>query len=315
MTLGGGSGSRNPQIYFYANQDGNYNAIDTTYAWSGAATLLSDATVNVGTKTTVNYTGAISGAGFALARDTYSAGTFNFTPSSNNTTSQVGIQVNPVKTTPLDGDTADYTSVAENETASLNGTRRGVSVFAGGVLKGSGTLTDRLTVNADGTVAPGNSPGCLTVDTIGLYGIYQFELGGATPCTGYDQIVVKNATNAVSAVNLDSASTTLTTSRYNDYTPKQGDVFTIIDQAGTALVTGTFKDLPEGATFEQNGIVFKISYVGGDGNDVTLTVQNVPTAPNTGAMVLWTNPMLIAGVAVFGALILAGLARMTAKRR
>lgn len=63
------------------------------------------------------------------------------------------------------------------------------------------------------------------------------------------------------------------------------------------------------------GGVFKISYVGGDGNDVTLTVQSVPTVPNTGGMLLKTNPALIATVSIVGAVILAGAARFASKRR
>ncbi len=49
-------------------------------------------------------------------------------------------------------------------------------------------------------------------------------------------------------------------------------VFNIIRNNSGAAVVGTFLNLPEGATFVANGIGFRISYVGGDGNDVTLTV-------------------------------------------
>jgi hypothetical protein len=46
----------------------------------------------------------------------------------------------------------------------------------------------------------------------------------------------------------------------------------VID-AGTATpVSGAFTGLPEGATFTVQGYVLKISYVGGTGNDVVLTV-------------------------------------------
>lgn len=190
-----------------------------------------------------------------------------------------------------------------------------MTVYKGGTLKGKGTITGLLYVNSGGAVAPGNSPGCLTSDTLSLSGEYQFELGGADPCTGYDQLIVKNASNSSMAVDFGAGTATLTTSRYNNYTPKQGQVFVIIDQAGTAAVNGTFKDLPEGATFTQNGVVFKISYVGGDGNDVTLTVQNQPTAPDTGVEILRANPALIAGATLMGVIVMLGLARFSAKRR
>jgi hypothetical protein len=50
-----------------------------------------------------------------------------------------------------------------------------------------------------------------------------------------------------------------------------GDRFVIIDNAGSDAVSGTFKDLPEGATFSEDGHILRISYRGGDGNDVVLT--------------------------------------------
>lgn len=193
-----------------------------------------------------------------------------------------------------DNKPSDFVSVGNKQTAIINGTRGGVSVGYGGVLKGTGTVGS-LSVKVGGVVAPGLSPGCLTSDTLSLYGEYQFELGGAEACTGYDQLKVLNEADSSNAVNFGEGSI-LTTSRYDDYTPKQGQVFVIIAQDGDKAVQGTFKDLPEGATFEQNGVVFKISYVGGDGNDVTLTVQNVPSTPDTGFTLVSEHPVLSTAV-------------------
>ena len=47
---------------------------------------------------------------------------------------------------------------------------------------------------------------------------------------------------------------------------------TIINNTGAALISGTFTGLSEGSTFVNNGKVFGISYVGGTGNDVVLTI-------------------------------------------
>jgi hypothetical protein len=62
------------------------------------------------------------------------------------------------------------------------------------------------------------------------------------------------------------------------------DAFTIIDNDGSDAVTagfyganGAFAGLPEGATITFNGVPLRISYMGGTGNDVTLTAP--PTAP------------------------------------
>ena len=40
----------------------------------------------------------------------------------------------------------------------------------------------------------------------------------------------------------------------------------------TAPVSGTFAGLPEGSTVSSGGTTWQISYAGGDGNDVTLTL-------------------------------------------
>ena len=53
-----------------------------------------------------------------------------------------------------------------------------------------------------------------------------------------------------------------------------GDVqrITLIDNSGSAPVAGTFDGLPEGATLAAAGTTYQISYLGGDGNDVVLTI-------------------------------------------
>jgi hypothetical protein len=45
----------------------------------------------------------------------------------------------------------------------------------------------------------------------------------------------------------------------------------IINNAGSQAVAGIYAGLPEGSTITVGGHQYKISYVGGTGNDVTLT--------------------------------------------
>ncbi|MEQ1859258.1 MAG: hypothetical protein ABMA13_04930, partial [Chthoniobacteraceae bacterium] len=56
-----------------------------------------------------------------------------------------------------------------------------------------------------------------------------------------------------------------------------GSTFTIIDNAGPAAVSGTFAGLPQDAEFYEDAQWWRISYVGGNGNDVMLT-RITPTA-------------------------------------
>jgi hypothetical protein len=53
--------------------------------------------------------------------------------------------------------------------------------------------------------------------------------------------------------------------------PATGQEEVIIANDGSDPVTGIFDDLPEGALISANGLTMRISYRGGDGNDVTLT--------------------------------------------
>jgi autotransporter-associated beta strand protein len=66
------------------------------------------------------------------------------------------------------------------------------------------------------------------------------------------------------------------------FAAEPGDEFTIIDNRFSGAVVDTFTNLPEGAEFTDDGGRFRISYVGGDGNDVVLAV--VPE-PSTAAVV------------------------------
>jgi len=53
--------------------------------------------------------------------------------------------------------------------------------------------------------------------------------------------------------------------------PSVGQAFTIIDNDGSDAVNGTFANLPEGSRINAAGYAFRVSYHGGDGNDVVLT--------------------------------------------
>ncbi|MGW2963128.1 autotransporter [Streptomyces sp. NPDC001220] len=56
---------------------------------------------------------------------------------------------------------------------------------------------------------------------------------------------------------------------------------TVIDHTGTAPTTGSFEGLREGAEVELADTVYRISYRGGDGNDVVLDPRPTKAAPKT----------------------------------
>ncbi len=58
-----------------------------------------------------------------------------------------------------------------------------------------------------------------------------------------------------------------------------GQQYTIIDNDGVDAVVGTFAGVPEGSFVNLSGRSYLISYVGGDGNDVVLTIFEPPPPP------------------------------------
>ena len=154
-------------------------------------------------------------------------------------------------------------------------------VVSGGTLKGTGTI--RTLTATGGIIAPGNSAGKITTTSLDLSSgnTLQIEINNvSSPVAGtdYDQIVVSSP----GSVNLGGATLNLSSS----FTGNQGTVFTIVDNQGSNAVSTTFNGLAEGAFIQANGRAYQISYIGGNGNDVTLTVYNLPSVtsfnPTTG---------------------------------
>lgn len=178
-------------------------------------------------------------------------------------------------TSTVDSDYAGPTAVSAGR-LNLNGKTATSStvVESGATLGGIGTVTNGAVVNSGGRLAPGTSAGILNTGTLALASgsTFEMEVNGTTPGTGYDQA------NVTGAVELGGA----TLSVILGFSPAPGDSFTIVANDDSDPVVDTFSGLAEGATFGVNGTEFAISYAGGTGNDVVLTVVSaVPTLPST----------------------------------
>jgi autotransporter-associated beta strand protein len=136
-----------------------------------------------------------------------------------------------------------------------------------GTLGGTGTIGD---ISCVGHLAPGSSPGILTCSNLFLTSnaTFNVEISGRNPGTGYDQLNVRGTNN------LGSAHLSVSVNMTNPVTV--GDELLIINNDGFDAITGTFTSLPEGSAISSGGFTFVLSYVGGTGNDVSLTVTNVP---------------------------------------
>ena len=95
-----------------------------------------------------------------------------------------------------------------------------LTIDSGDSLVGSGTLSANLTNS--GTVSPGNSPGTITIDgdyTQEASGTLAIEIGGTTPDTEHDQLVVTGAA---------TLGGTLDVTLIDEFSPQVGDTFTIM---------------------------------------------------------------------------------------
>ncbi len=152
-----------------------------------------------------------------------------------------------------------------------------VTVASGGTLGGTGSVfasasTNTLTVQNGGTLAPGDSgAGTLTVNgnlALASGSTLAVDIAGTTAGTQYDQVIVNGTANVSGA----------TLSVNHSYTAATLDTYQLIVNDASDAITGTFSSLAEGGTLTAggDGQTLKASYVGGTGNDFTLTVPNQP---------------------------------------
>ena len=283
---------------------------DTTTVLSGDIVLNGDVEYKLPSNMTVKITGKLSGPGKFVAHKDNEGNVL--IESSNNTSGTPNGRygsTHEAKLIKLDDNKPNDILIAKRgETVLLNGRRKEVYVNEGGAIGGNAT-TEHL--YAVGVVSPGNnSPGKITVSEVfGMYDIsvYKAEI---LDKDHYDQIALE----ATLHYGLELNGSRLDLTYLEGGVIKKGDTFTIIDNKTTYPMSGTFKDLPEGAEITVGGVTFKISYVGGDGNDVVLTALNdspvpktpkTPKAPNTGGEKLAVNLIgAIAGVASAAALLI-----------
>ncbi|MCA9346087.1 hypothetical protein KC960_01195 [Candidatus Saccharibacteria bacterium] len=287
--------------------DDNCNTPTTlkTVTLSGNITATSAVDVYMYNRASLKMTGTVAGSSYFSVVDGYGTGDEVLTIGSST-------QQSAEKTTTYTDDQSGFDSNVSGNNVLIvkEGAKAGNVYVNGGTLKGKGIT--KIIYLGSGTVAPGESPGCLTSTGLSYTGgTVDIELGGTTECTGYDQQVVNGS------VALGTA-TTLAVSMYNSFAPKLNDSFTIIKNDASDAVTGTFTGLAEGATFKVDGYTLGITYKGGDGNDVVLTVQAVPataTAPDTGLGSLMTNTVASTVAAISVALMLFGFRKFNAKKQ
>jgi autotransporter-associated beta strand protein len=143
-----------------------------------------------------------------------------------------------------------------------------VNVNNGAALAGVGPV-NAVAINPNGTLFPGGGgAGKLDTGNLSMFdtSALKVDLNGPGVGTEYDQVNVAGSVN----LNADGgAGGTLDV--VVGFTPKAGDAFTLINNDGNDPVAGNFNGLLEGGVFSVGALKFRITYVGGSGNDVVLT--------------------------------------------
>jgi hypothetical protein len=143
------------------------------------------------------------------------------------------------------------------------GTTSSLLIDPGAVLTlatGNYLTSNGYSVDNNGTILWATSPGTLTVG-----GNFNQSATGV-----FDSVIVNGVPDALSVSGTVTIAGTLNLS-IASFTPSNGEVLTLIDNTGAGPISGQFVGYTEGLIFNLDGDIFKISYVGGTGNDLTLT--------------------------------------------
>jgi len=141
------------------------------------------------------------------------------------------------------------------------GTLGGKGIIAGAVTVGTGSGTGAFLEPSFGA----SKPTTLTIQsalTFKADGTYTYKLN--TKRARADQVVANGVTIE------SGAEFSFTAVANKRLTP--GTVFTAISNTAATPITGPFANLPDGSIFRAGRNNFQVSYSGGDGNDLTLTV-------------------------------------------
>ena len=166
----------------------------------------------------------------------------------------------PTGSVVIQGTDAVFSGAVENNGVGIE-TSFGSCTFAGG-LSGTSPLTGNGTVRFQGPIQPGNGTGAINIENDVFFdppASSIFELGG-TSANQHDRLVIGGDCQLGGELQVEFV---------NGHSLNAGNQYLIVEIGGNA--TGTFDGWLEGDVVAiANGNILRISYVGGDGNDVVL---------------------------------------------
>jgi autotransporter-associated beta strand protein len=228
------------------------------------------------------------------ARLTVSSGTFNGTIVGNGGLTKTGSSSSALTlsgentfsgVTILDGGTLAVEGVQVHSPIRLNG----------GLLRGRGSVGS-ITGNLGGVVQPGVS----TPAFQNRFFCRDIAFNSTTTfrplLTSFDPGFENSQLQVSGTVSLGGS--VLSVDLLGNFKPTNGTSFLIIDNDGSDAIVGTFAGLPEGAVFGGDGLPFRISYVGGTGNDVVITRVAAPASTLSSITLLSNGQMRVEGLGI-----------------
>ncbi|MBI3869920.1 MAG: autotransporter-associated beta strand repeat-containing protein [Verrucomicrobia bacterium] len=220
---------------------------------SGKLILGSNTTLVISNRVSFEFAGDISGSG---ALNKLGPATLLASGNSPNFTGTCTVSDGTLK---VDGDMRK-SPITVKPSAILRGAGAVGNVVAGG--QNSLILADS---NVPGRNGGDFEAGDLSLSPGGVLGLTFF----GPSATGGNDLLVARGTVGLSNPELSVGF---------QYPPRDGDVITLIRKISAGAITGVFSGWPEGATRKVGDVSVRASYRGGDGNDFTLTVTNLPVA-------------------------------------
>ncbi|MFN8534101.1 MAG: hypothetical protein U0556_11200 [Dehalococcoidia bacterium] len=163
----------------------------------------------------------------------------------------------------------------------------GLNLQGGATLTGTGAVNGSLVFGSGGVLSPGASPGTIDVSgdlTLGPGSTFVVEAPSAQQ---NDQLAVNGALTLGGTLSLSLG-----------FVPPLSQRITLVTKTSAGPSNGTFNGLAEGAvisrTVGSSTVFLRISYRGGDGNDIVLTA--VPAPPPSGVRIV--APLAPRGVAL-----------------
>jgi autotransporter-associated beta strand protein len=153
-----------------------------------------------------------------------------------------------------------------------SGTGTGAVQLNRGILAGNGTIAGPVTVGTGGGTGAFLTPGmgASTATTLTIQSALTFKADATYTCrlntkkTKADQLIANGVTIESGAQFVVKVT--------GDKQLRTGKSATVISNTAGTPISGTFTNLPDGSTLTVGPNTFQVSYEGGDGNDLTLTV-------------------------------------------